>query len=379
MEEYTMKLARSYTRWSAIEATISIIKNLPEHRKNPIEAICMIDRLINGLLSEQNSPVYAIYQRSVPVLFPGGLERTSAGRDIILLLNQNRSINVKNRQQAFTIPDALRNPEKGVAQILGLNLAKQLFNQRQAILSSLVDRKYIESLIEELSTATEQRYMRLNEWLSQILTADNQEGWHRSLTANTAALDVLENYQELYSPETTNVLSNTALETIKTLLAKLPEQHNHPRIAIQMIDHTICILLMHRYCPYYQVYRDYPSIYSLQDTALHKKDILSVLKDISFECSDLCKTSITADLIMIIGYSFAQLLFRERQKVLVQLQSMAQNNEWEMNIKENAQVLAKLKEYSTHSVKFFLTHNQNPLLNEEVATTTDSVIMSHNL
>ena len=156
---------RNYIRQTAIESVKSLLKNLPEHKKHPLDAIRMTDRTIGGLLAHPESPAYDGYRTYSTVLFPSGLEATLPGKDIILILNNSKTTIIKDgKARVIDIPSALKHPEKGVAQIIGPYLARLLFIVRAQILNQL------------------------------IATEKNGDDWRVNLTANNAAQHVLKDY-----------------------------------------------------------------------------------------------------------------------------------------------------------------------------------------
>ncbi len=156
---------RSYIRKTAIESVRSLLKNLPQHHEHPRDAIRMIDRTIGGLLAHTESPSYNAYRDYARLLFPSGLEATIPGKDIILILNRSdATINEDAYKGRIKIPSALKNPEKGVAQIIGQHFARTLFIVRGEILAQL------------------------------IATEENGGGWQVNAAANAQALDVLKDY-----------------------------------------------------------------------------------------------------------------------------------------------------------------------------------------
>lgn len=129
-------------RETGINAVNAFLQNLPLHiAKGHFEdAIRMLDRVIGGLLGNPDSPVVSEFRSNEPVLFPGGLEKTFPGRDIVLVLN-SETVDVKTpagRLISYKIPKALKHPEKGVAQIIGIELAEKLFQKRADILNILL-------------------------------------------------------------------------------------------------------------------------------------------------------------------------------------------------------------------------------------------------
>ena len=127
-----------FKRETAIKSVKKLLENLPNHHDYPKDAIRMIDREISGLLAHPSSPFcneYRTYARSV---FPSGLEATIPGHDIILILNKEIII-VKHHGKAhnISVPLALKNPEKGVAHIVGKDLALELFMFRSDVLIKL--------------------------------------------------------------------------------------------------------------------------------------------------------------------------------------------------------------------------------------------------
>lgn len=151
-------------RETGIRAVKNLLGNLPMHiEKGKLEdAFRMVDREIGGLLANPNSPMVDCFRSCELALFPSGLENTKPGKDIILLLNSDMTmINIGYKQIEYKIPKALKNPEKGVAQVIGLDLAKQLFVVRGDILKRLVARDHL---------------------------------WQTNLASNRAAQTVLDNY-----------------------------------------------------------------------------------------------------------------------------------------------------------------------------------------
>ena len=157
---------RSYIRKTALDSVRSLLKNLPEHKDHPRDAIRMIDREIGGLLAHMESPFYNAYRDVAGILFPSGLEATAPGKDIILVLNSKEALIKNNGREAMVkIPTALKQPEKGVAQIIGQHFARTLFMVRGRILNHLMN-------AEE----------------------EKDQNWQVNATANDQALAVLENY-----------------------------------------------------------------------------------------------------------------------------------------------------------------------------------------
>ncbi len=156
---------KNYIRKTAIESVRSLLKNLPEHHAHPLDAIRMIDRSIGGLLAHKESPAYKGYREHASLIFPSGLEATSPGKDIILILNSKMiKINQHGTEHNIAIPSSLKNPEKGVAQIIGQHFARTLFTVRAQILEQIIN------------------------------TQPNGELWQPNATANMDALHVLKNY-----------------------------------------------------------------------------------------------------------------------------------------------------------------------------------------
>ena len=156
---------RSYIRKTGIESVRSLLKNLPEHKEHPKDAIRMIDRTIGGLLAHVESPFYNAYRDFAGILFPSGLEATTPGKDIILVLNKKEALCIHNNKiVSVRIPTALQHPEKGVAQIIGQYLARTLLMLRGRILNQLID-------------------------------TEKNENWQENATANDQAFAVLESYR----------------------------------------------------------------------------------------------------------------------------------------------------------------------------------------
>ncbi len=183
---------KMYIRKTAIESVKNLLKNLSEHDEYPCDAIRMIDRTIGGLLAHEESPFYHDYRNHAGVLFPSGLEATKPGHDIILVLNKiNASILIAGKKQPVVIPPRLKNPEKGVAQIIGHHLARALFIARGRILTRI------------------------------IATEENGETWRVNAIANDAAQNVLKDYNPYSSMFNKQVSTPPLPETTpwyKTLL-----------------------------------------------------------------------------------------------------------------------------------------------------------------
>ena len=131
-----MKKRLNYLRPSAVKSVNSLLGEVKKHELP--DAIRMIDREIGGLLAHPESPFYCGYRDYAFTLFPAGLEATCAGSDIILVLNSDtKEIKHHGKTREIKIPSMLRNPEKGVAQIIGRILAQKIFLQRGEILSQL--------------------------------------------------------------------------------------------------------------------------------------------------------------------------------------------------------------------------------------------------
>lgn len=169
---------QNYIRDTGIKSVRDLLKNLHQHNEHPRDAIRMIDRTIGGLLAHTESPSYNAYRDYAAILFPSGLEATLPGKDIILILNSKEVIiNRKGSNHAIQIPYTLKNPEKGVAQIIGQTFARTLFIVRGEILAQLM--------------TTEQKCL----------------DWQINAAANDQALAVLKNYipypSIFYRPVTT--------------------------------------------------------------------------------------------------------------------------------------------------------------------------------
>lgn len=194
-----------YARKTGIDSVKSILHNLPNHytprsddvkdirNSNPLiglsDAIRMLDRTIGGLLANPASPFYKSYRTYTPLLFPSGLEATSPGKDIILILNSvSVSVNYSGKTRDMVIPPALKNPEKGVAQIIGHNLARALFSERGKILNLLVEA--------------------------------GGAGWEINAIANANALLILETYHSFVTSAPSDGI--TATELNSPVLAKSP-------------------------------------------------------------------------------------------------------------------------------------------------------------
>ncbi len=161
-------MRKSYVRDTAIERVRTLLKDLPRHEAHPLDAIRMIDREIGGLLAHPDSPHVKDYRTYASALFPAGLEATRPGKDIILILNQPVAVVQKNgKTHQIRIPLSLKNPEKGVVQIVGRTLAKELFKTRGAVLARL---------------------------------ALDEPKWSENITSNNAALKVLEYYDPEGNP-----------------------------------------------------------------------------------------------------------------------------------------------------------------------------------
>jgi hypothetical protein len=182
----TMSGKRNYIRKTGIESVRGVLKNLPEHHKHPRDAIRMIDRTIGGLLAHIESPSYHAYRDYASTIFPAGLEATLPGKDIILILNSAETTVIKNgHEQIICIPRALKNPEKGVAQIIGQHFARTLFIARGRVLAQLIE------------------------------TEKNGDIWQVNATANEQALKVLKDYipyQSIFDKPSSN--NNSWLEQL---------------------------------------------------------------------------------------------------------------------------------------------------------------------
>lgn len=166
----------SSIRETGIHAVNNLLANLPVHIKkgNLEDAIRMIDREIGGLLGNPHSPMVETFRSSERLLFPGGLENTFPGRDIIMLLNSDTTmIDIRHGQMQYKIPKALKNPEKGVAQVIGIDLAITLFKVRKEVLEALVKKE------------------KESQGLSS-LRGRREFTWMTNLIANKAAQKVLE-------------------------------------------------------------------------------------------------------------------------------------------------------------------------------------------
>lgn len=166
------------TRETAINAVHALLNNLPMHvnKGNLEDAMRMVDREIGGLLGHPDSPVVSIFRSNQQILFPGGLEKTCQGRDIVLVLN-SQTIKIKNPAGltvSYSIPKALKNPEKGVAQIIGIDLAKKLFLTRASILAELFKRDprwqpNVDANTEAQSVLNDYPYMQAKSIMKDIL------------------------------------------------------------------------------------------------------------------------------------------------------------------------------------------------------------------
>lgn len=127
-----------YHRETAKASVKKLIENLPQHEQHPTDAIRMIDREIGGLLAHPKSPYFNDYREYSTTIFPSGLEATRPGHDIILILNQEQtSVLFHGQKRVINIPKALKNPERGVAHIIGQELALELFSIRRSVLGKL--------------------------------------------------------------------------------------------------------------------------------------------------------------------------------------------------------------------------------------------------
>lgn len=334
---------RIYTRTTGIKSVRDILNNLPEHHKKPSDAIRMIDRTIGGLLANEQSPFFESYRTFTPILFPSGLEATIPGRDIILILNSQtvkiaefkKGIKAKtNKKPAaevqIDVPAALHHPEKGVAQIIGHGLARQLFLERAKILIQLM--------------ATEEGSVNEN-----ITDVSLEATWKKNALANAAAQLILEDYNP-YQTKMLSYINKQAIELIRTLLKDdLPEYHAKPRDAIRQIDWTISELLASKDSPSYYAYLYYgPLLFpSGPEGALPGQDILLMLNkssDIPVELKHPEKA-----LAQIIGHHFAQTLFTKRGKILEELIFNDTNSvAWQANMRANEAALAVLQEYKPY-------------------------------
>ncbi|MDP3705500.1 MAG: hypothetical protein Q8R24_06275 [Legionellaceae bacterium] len=129
-------MKNNYVRDSAQLSVTNLLDDLPRHL--PLDAIRMVDREIGGLLGNPGSPCYNAYRTYALAIFPSGLEATSPGRDIILILNSKETVVMRRGVSCtLSLPNVLQNPEKGVAQIIGIDLARALFKQRTEIFQKL--------------------------------------------------------------------------------------------------------------------------------------------------------------------------------------------------------------------------------------------------
>jgi hypothetical protein len=152
-----------YHRETAKNSVRRLIENLSTVNHRLDDAIRMIDREIGGLLAHPKSPYFNVYREYAKTIFPSGLEATKPGHDIILTLNKNQaSLVLHGRQYLITIPKSLKNPERGVAHIIGQDLALELFYVRKKVLGQL--------------------------------KKDIHSSWGENLDANQNALDELKNY-----------------------------------------------------------------------------------------------------------------------------------------------------------------------------------------
>lgn len=170
---------RIHLRNTGIKSVIKILRDIPNHY--PKDAIRMLDRTIGGLLAHKESPFYDAYRTYTKELFPAGLEHTVPKKDIILILNSDTATIRKNISKTETIqnnnpqtleikiPPQLKHPEKGVGQIVGIQLARQIFKVREDIL----------------------------EWLQS--NEPDGSGWHVNVEANRKAREVLKHYDPYHT------------------------------------------------------------------------------------------------------------------------------------------------------------------------------------
>lgn len=210
-----------YRRDTAIKSVTNLLNALETppttgpQETHLLESFRMVEREISGLLGHPDSPHRHTYLNYIRLLFPSGLERSNYDRDMIQLLGRTDKISVMHNGKAsfITINPELRNPVKGVAQIIGKELTQKLFERRGAILSSLE-------------------------------TPSNF--WEESIQANNVALGVLNDY--IPENDTSYNLSTKATATTKADGDKKPAilaEHNdhspkqnspHATSSIQKID-----------------------------------------------------------------------------------------------------------------------------------------------
>lgn len=172
------------TRESAINAVNALLENLPLHinKGNLEDAIRMVDRAIGGILGHPDSPVMNTFRSNQQILFPGGLEKTCGGRDIILVLN-SKAVEIKNpagKMISYPLPTALRNPEKGIAQIVGLKLAEKLFAVRTEILTKLSEKNAewkinVEANKKAQDVLSKYPYQLAQQYMKEMLKTAEQE------------------------------------------------------------------------------------------------------------------------------------------------------------------------------------------------------------
>ena len=180
----------NYIRKTAIEAVVKLLKNLPEHEDHPLDAIRMIDRSIGGLLAHAESPSYLGFRDYTSILFPSGLEATIPGQDIILILNKAEVTIIKDgKERIIKIPSALKNPEKGVAQIIGHHLAERLFIARERVLAELIACEINDANWKENATPIANARVNIKKHSS----------WIENAIAHDAAWEVLKHYRPYQS------------------------------------------------------------------------------------------------------------------------------------------------------------------------------------
>lgn len=164
-----------YHRETAKTSVERLIQNLSVANHVLIDAIRMIDREIGGLLAHPKSPYFNDYRTHATIIFPSGLEGTKPGFDIILILNKEKtSLVFHGCQREIVIPKALKNPERGVAHIIGQELALQLFQVRKNILTRLkID---VTNAWEENLYANESAIEELKNYLSPQKKAHHKTG-----------------------------------------------------------------------------------------------------------------------------------------------------------------------------------------------------------
>lgn len=161
---------------------LQTFKSQPYHeiwwlKRHRLDTVRMLDREIGGLLANPASPYSETYKAHSPTIFPRGLEGTEPNKDLILLLNSAEA----------ALPE-LKNPEKGVAQIIGKELAEELFTIRGEALDAIEKAVIIEAIEKARSLEALEKIKALTTVLTRT------DSWARNIEANKAALTTLQSY-----------------------------------------------------------------------------------------------------------------------------------------------------------------------------------------